>query len=249
MKAVLLCGGRGMRLAEFTHETPKPLVPVGDRPIVEWIIAHCVEHGIDDVALALGYLGERFHEWAFGDDRALLPPTAVRARSGRHPFALSLVDTGADTDTGGRVHRMRDTVGDDTFLLTYGDGLSDVDLSAALEFHRSHGRLVTVTAIRPRTTFGVLDMDAQGAVTAFREKPKLDVWTNGGFFLCEPGVFEYTNATCNFERHILPKLVDLGQMAAWRHEGFWGCMDTAKDRAELHALLTGGASPVVAPRW
>lgn len=245
MKAVILAGGRGMRLRELGENCPKPLVEVGGRPIVEHLIDLLAFQGVDHFVLALGHGAARFHQWAA--DSPALPmrwPARQIWRNWRgRGVALELIDTGENTDTGGRLFGVRDAVSDGTFVLTYGDGLADWNLEEALAQHRAHGRWVTVTSIQPRTTLGVMDIDATGRVREFKEKPVLDVWVNGGFIVCEPAVVTRVEPRSNFEKDVMPMLAAEGQLMAYRHRGFWACMDTPKDHAELDALARSSQPP------
>ena len=228
---VILCGGRGTRLQERTQSIPKPLVEIGGRPIVWHVVQLYASHGFGDVVLACGYKAEMIAEFVAQADW----PAGVSVRC---------VDTGLETQTGGRIKRLQDVVEGERFCATYGDGLSDVDLQAVLAFHGEHGALATMTVVRPELQFGVTEVDGDhGLVTGFREKPRSDHWINGGFFVFEPGVFEYLSDSSVLEREPLEGLAADGQLHAFRHTGFWECMDTYKDAVQLNDLWAQGDAP------
>jgi glucose-1-phosphate cytidylyltransferase len=232
MKVVILCGGRGTRLSEHGSLVPKVLTPIGGEPIVVHLMRHYADYGVTDFVLCLGYLKEQIEEY-FVDAEVKFPS-----------WSVTLVDTGLDTPTGGRVKAVEQLVrGEGTFMITYGDGLADVDVSALLDDHRSHGRSATLTAVRPVSNFGLIDIDAQGHVTTFREKPVLKEWVNGGFFVVEPNIFELLAGDSVLESDALTELAARGELMAFRHEGFWKCMDTHKDRMEFEELF------VSSPPW
>jgi glucose-1-phosphate cytidylyltransferase len=251
MKTVILAGGRGTRLAEETRAIPKPMVEVGGLPILWHIMKHYSVYGYTDFLIALGYRGEVVKRYII-EYSALHSDLTVEMRSGRvettngraDDWTVSLVDTGLETATGGRIKRMAPHVGNETFMLTWGDGLSTVDLDKLLEFHRSHGRLATVTVVRPPARFGHLHLEGD-AVFQFSEKPQLDeVWINGAFFVLEPGVFDYVAGDeTEWEREPLEQLARDGQLMAYRHDGFWQCMDTMRDKQLLEELWSSGSPP------
>jgi glucose-1-phosphate cytidylyltransferase len=232
---VILCGGRGTRLREFTETLPKVLVEIGDKPIVWHIMKNFTTGGYGRFILALGYLGETVKSY-FED-----PSNA------REPWQIQFAMTGEDTNTGGRIKKVEGLVTGQTFFATYGDGLSDIDLSKLLHFHQSHGRIATVTAVRPRFNFGLMQLDGQDRVTSFAEKPILDHWINGGFFVFDRRIFDYLDAGSVLETTPLETLATDGELVAYKHEGFWACMDTYKDHAELNQLWTSHAAPWL--RW
>lgn len=254
MKTVILCGGLGTRLSEETQFRPKPMTEIGGRPILWHIMNIYGAHGFTDFMLALGYKGEIIKEY-FLHYRAHQSDLTVHLRSGRidydngaaEDWTVSLINTGAKTMTGGRLLRLKPLLsGGGTFMLTYGDGVSDVDLHALLAFHRRHGRIATVTAVRPSARFGGMHL-AAGKVINFKEKPQSgEGWINGGFFVLEPSVFEYCGDDGTvLEQTVLEGLVADGQLMAYEHHGYWQCMDTIRDRDVLQTAWDSGAAPWV----
>ena len=245
MKVVLLAGGFGTRLAEYTESIPKPMVPIGGRPILWHIMQHYAAYGHKDFFLALGYKAQMVKEF-FLNYRALNADFTVDLQTGavtphqldEVDWRVTLVDTGLQTMTGGRVRRMQSFIGNETFLLTYGDGVANVDLEALLAFHHKHGKLVTVTAVRPTARFGELELSGN-QVVKFQEKPQVhEGWINGGFFVMEPGFFELIdNDQTILERSPLERAAEMGELVAYQHEGFWQCMDTKRDRDFLDELI------------
>jgi glucose-1-phosphate cytidylyltransferase len=252
MKTVILCGGLGTRLGEETQVRPKPMVEIGGRPILWHIMKLYERHGFTDFMLALGYKGEVIKDY-FLNYHARQSDVTVHLKSGRVDYSnptaedwlLSLIDTGANTMTGGRLLRLRPHLqSGGSFMLTYGDGVSDVDLTALLAFHRAHGRLGTVTAVRPSARFGGMHI-AGGNVVDFKEKPQSgEGWINGGFFVLEPAIFDYLeDDTSVFEQFPLETLTRDGQLMAYEHSGYWQCMDTIRDRDALQAAWDSGHAP------
>lgn len=229
MDVVILCGGRGTRLQERTQEIPKPLVEIGGRPILWHVMRIYAHHGATRFLLCTGYKGELIEAFA----RSEPWPDGVE---------VTCVDTGLDTPTGGRIHRVADRL-DGRFCATYGDGLADLDIAAELAFHRGHGALATMAVVRPELQFGVTELDEEGVVTGFREKPRSEHWINGGFFVLEPGVLDYLAEDSILERGPLQHLAADGQLRAFLHTGFWACMDTYKDAVALNDLWAGGDPP------
>jgi glucose-1-phosphate cytidylyltransferase len=223
---VILCGGRGTRLRERTESVPKALVEIGGRPILWHVIQIYAAQGFERFVLATGYMGEAVAEFA---------------AAGRWPegVAVECVDTGLDTPTGGRVAALAYRLQGETFCATYADGVADIDLGGLLDFHREQGALATVTVVRPNLQWGVAELSGD-AVTGFVEKPRSEHWINGGFFCFEPTVFDYLDADSVLEREPLERLAADGELRAFRHEGFWDCMDTYKDAVELNDLWTAG---------
>jgi glucose-1-phosphate cytidylyltransferase len=251
MKVVILAGGFGTRLAEETEVKPKPMVEVGGRPILWHIMKHYAAYGHKEFYLALGYKSEVIKRY-FLDYSALSSDLTVNLATGAidgrnrdcEDWVVHLIDTGSATLTGGRVKRMQDHLSGEPFLLTYGDGVSNVDVTALTDFHRKSGRMVTVTAVRPPARFGSLVFDGD-LVTAFTEKPQTgEGWINGGFFVCEPGVFDFIDGDqSSLEADTLEALAADKQLAAYRHDGFWQCMDTLRDLRLLEGLWQAGNAP------
>ena len=251
MKAVILAGGLGSRLSEETTVKPKPMVEIGGKPILWHIMKIYAAHGIDDFVVCLGYKGYVIKEW-FANYALHTSDVTFDMRSGgemevhrssTEPWRVTLVDTGESTMTGGRLKRVLPFVGDETFCLTYGDGLSDVDVGAVVAHHREHGGLATVTAVQPPGRFGALEVDGAGRrVLGFREKPRGDgAWINGGFFVCEPAVGELiAGDPTKWEEEPLRELAARGELGVFHHDGFWQAMDTLRDRTELQAMWESG---------
>lgn len=251
MKVIILAGGLGTRLAEETSIRPKPMVEIGDKPILWHIMSVYAHYGFNDFLVACGYRGEvikeyflnfSFHSSDFiinlkDGSRNVLNPCSL-------DWTIGLVDTGIDTMTGGRILRLKELVGNATFMVTYGDGLSDVDICALLDFHRNHGKLATVTAVRPPARFGGL-MLKDGKVHEFTEKSQADEgWINGGFFVFEPGVFDYLyDDKTTLEREPLERLAADEQLMAFKHDGFWQPMDTLREKNLLESLWASGEAP------
>jgi glucose-1-phosphate cytidylyltransferase len=228
---VILCGGRGARLQERTLEIPKPLVEIGGLPIVWHVIRLYAVQGFRRFLLATGYKGELIERFA----------AAHRWPAG---VSVECVDTGPDTPTGGRIKLLqRRLAGEATFCATYADGLADVDLGALLAFHAGHGALASMTVVRPRLPFGVTELDDDGRVSGFREKPASEHWINGGFLCLAAGALEYLDTHSALERAPLQRLAADGQLRAYRHHGFWECMDTYKDAVALNDLWASGHAP------
>lgn len=251
MKVILLAGGFGTRLAEFTEIIPKPMVPIGGRPILWHIMKTFAQYGHKDFYVALGYKAEIIKEY-FLNYHALNSDFSVDLVNGMvtpHQvdpvdWRVTLVDTGANSMTGGRVKRMQKFIGNETCLLTYGDGVADINLDALLEFHRSHGKLVTVSAVHPAARFGELELDGS-RVVSFQEKPQLqEGWINGGFFVIEPEFFSLIEGDSTLlEREPLEQASKSGQLMAYSHDGFWQCMDTKRDHELLEELWAKGNAP------
>ena len=254
MKVVILCGGQGTRLREETGRRPKPMVLVGDRPILWHIMKGYAQAGHNEFVLCLGYLGEKIKEYFLHYEAMNSDVTVTLGRGEElrfhHPveeegWQVTLANTGQDTLTGGRVARIQRYVDGETFCLTYGDGVSDVDLKALVDFHRAHGKLATVTGVRPPGRFGELALDGD-TVTSFMEKPELSGgYINGGFFVFEPRVFDYlsTDASCILERDPLERLAADGELMMYRHDDFWQCVDTYRDLTLINKLWESGDAP------
>jgi glucose-1-phosphate cytidylyltransferase len=227
---VILCGGRGTRLQEKTHAIPKPMVEIGPHPILWHVIQLYATQGFGEFVLCTGYKGEQIE--AFVRDSAW--PEGIDVRC---------VDTGLDTQTGGRVAKVADVIGDRRFCATYSDGVADIDLRASLDFHEAHGAAATMTVVRPELQFGVARLDGDDAVLGFQEKPRAEHWINGGFFVFEPAVFGYLREDSILEREPLEGLAADRQLRAYKHAGFWDCMDTYKDAVMLNDLWNDGRAP------
>ncbi|MBL8414915.1 MAG: glucose-1-phosphate cytidylyltransferase [Propionivibrio sp.] len=251
MKTVLLAGGRGTRISEETEARPKPMIEIGGKPILWHIMKGYAHHGCTDFVVACGYKGELIKHY-FLNFNLFHNDYRVNLSDGRREllnasdigWEVSVIDTGLDTLTGGRLLRLKQWLQNGTFMLTYGDGLSDVDIEALLAFHRAHGKIATVTAVRPPARFGALEIH-EGRVDHFAEKPVTESgWINGGFFVFEPGIFNYLEGDhSTLEREPLEKLVGDGQLMAFTHEGFWQPMDTLRDKLSMEALWASGHAP------
>jgi glucose-1-phosphate cytidylyltransferase len=252
MKVAILAGGVGTRLAEETEIKPKPMVEIGGRPILWHIMAHYSRYGFNEFAIALGYKGEVIKKYMV-DYCAIESDLTVNLRTGEvdkhdndaHPdWRVDLIDTGQATLTGGRIKRLAPYMNGETFMLTWGDGVSDVNLDKLLAFHRAHGKLATVTAVRPTARFGHMEFDGD-RVQAFSEKPQTaEGWINGAFFVLEPAVFDTIDGDATqWEREPMEGLARDGQLMAYRHTGFWQCMDTLRDKKLLQDLWDSGNAP------
>ncbi len=251
MKVVILAGGKGTRIAEETVTRPKPMVEIGGQPILWHILSIYAAQGLNDFVVACGYRGELIKEYFASfflhhSDFTINLKDGTRdvLSAGAPDWRVSVVDTGLDTMTGGRVRRLKPLLDGGTFMVTYGDGLGAVDMQALLAFHRSHGKLATVTAVRPPARFGGLTLE-DGLVREFSEKPQSgEGWINGGFFVFEPGVFDLLRDDSTvLEREPLEQLARRGQLAGFRHEGFWQPMDTVRERQLLESLWHSGGAP------
>jgi len=251
MKTVILAGGLGTRLAEETELTPKPMVEIGGSPILWHIMKIYSACGFNEFVVALGYKGATIKNW-FLNYQYLVSDLTIGFRNGtvdmhdgdKEDWLVHLVDTGLHPQTGGRLKRLESWIRDGTFMMTYGDGVADVDVGKLLEFHRGHGKLATVTAVRPPARFGGLSFEGDH-VTHFLEKPQIgEGWINGGFFVLEPQVLDYIDGDDTaFEREPLERLAEDGQLVAHRHDGFWQCMDTLRDVRLLESLWQSGDVP------
>jgi glucose-1-phosphate cytidylyltransferase len=256
MKAVILAGGFGTRISEETGVRPKPMVEIGGRPILWHIMKIYSAHGVNDFVVCCGYKGyvikEFFASYTLRNSDVTFDVAnhgMEILKNGAEPWKVTLVDTGDDTMTGGRIRRVRRYLGDETFCLTYGDGVSDVDLTALLDFHRASGNLATLTAVQPPGRFGAFSLQAdETRVSAFAEKPNGDgdasAWINGGFFVVEPEALELVDGDATvWEREPLERLAGQGRLGAYRHRGFWQPMDTLRDRMVLEELWENGRAP------
>ena len=249
MKVIILAGGFGTRFSEYTNILPKPMIPIGDKPILWHIMQTYAKFEHKDFYLALGYKAEVIKDY-FLNYRSLNADFTIDLDSGnvlshqldQVDWKVTLVNTGNTTMTGGRIKRMKKFIGDEPFMLTYGDGVADINLDELLKFHRNHGKLVTMTAVRPAARFGELELE-NNIVKSFKEKPQMhEGWINGGFFIIEPGFFDFINDDSTLlEREPLEKATKLGQLMAYQHKGFWHCMDTKRDHDLLESLWKNGA--------
>lgn len=253
MQVVILCGGQGTRLREETEFRPKPMVPIGDRPILWHIMKHYAHYGHKSFILCLGYKGEmikdyfRNYQWHTSDVTLRLgpqPKITYHTNHDEEDWTVTLLDTGQLTQTGGRLRRAMPHVKEDTFLFTYGDGLSDANINEAIAFHQSHGRVATVTAVRPPGRFGDLTLKG-AAVVGFKEKPaRQTAYVSGGFFVLNRRIGDYLEGdACVFEQKPLRRLAGEGEFQAFLHDGFWQCMDTAREMELLNQLWLSGAPP------
>ncbi len=249
---VILCGGLGTRLREETEFRPKPMVDVGERPILWHIMKTYAHYGFRDFVLCLGYRGQMIKDYflnyeAMNNDFSIClgQKSQIRYHGGHNEqgFSVTLADTGLECMTGGRIRKVRRYITGDTFLLTYGDGVSDVNIREVVEFHKSHGKLATVTTVPPVSRFGIVELhDSQ--VRKFTEKPKSEGWMSAGYFVLERGVFDYLGGDdCIFEREPLERLAADGQLMAYRHTGFFYAMDTYREYQHLNELWKSGAAP------
>ncbi|QWU15227.1 glucose-1-phosphate cytidylyltransferase [Paenibacillus sophorae] len=253
MKAVILAGGYGTRISEESHLRPKPMIEIGEKPILWHIMKMYSHYGFNDFVICLGYKGNVIKEY-FSNyylynsdvtfDYANHNEVLIHQRKAE-PWKVTLVDTGLETLTGGRLKRIAEFVGEETFMMTYGDGLSSIDLGALLKFHRSHGKLATVTVTQPPGRFGAMQLNDQQRVEAFREKPKGDnSWINAGFFVLEPQVFQYIEGDRTvFEQEPLERLASEGHLMGFQFEDFWHPMDTLRDKNYLDQLWKSGNAP------
>jgi len=252
MKIVILAGGFGTRISEESHLKPKPMIEIGDKPIIWHIMKLYSHYGFNDFIICLGYKGYVVKEYFANyflhqsDITIDLKENRIETRSSKaEPWKVTLVDTGLHTSTGGRIERIRKYVGDETFMLTYGDGIGNVDINRLLEFHRSHGRYATITSVQPPGRFGAIVLDDSDGVLSFQEKPKGDgAWINGGFFVLEPQIFDYLEGDdVLWEKRPLERLSADGQLSAYKHYGFWKPMDTIRDKIELENLWNSQNPP------
>jgi glucose-1-phosphate cytidylyltransferase len=251
MKVGILAGGVGTRLVEETEVKPKPMVEIGGRPILWHIMKHYASYSLSNFVVALGYKGDYIKKFMV-DYCELAADVTVHLGNGqvelhdgpREDWTVQLIDTGQETQTGGRILRLAPYLGGETFMLTWGDGVADVDIRALLDFHRSHGKLATLTAVRPPARFGHLELEGN-RIAEFSEKPQTgEGWINGAFFVLEPKVFDYVDGDdTQWEREPLERLAKDGQLMAYLHEGFWQCMDTLRDKRLLQGLWDGGNAP------
>lgn len=252
MKVVLLAGGLGTRMREETEYRPKPMVEVGGRPVLWHIMKGFAHHGFNEFVVCTGYRGEVIKDYFLNYEGRnhdftvrLGQPAEVSYHSDHEEagWQITVADTGANTMTGGRVKRIERHIGAERCIVTYGDGLADVDIPRLLDYHEAHGKLATVTTIRPLSRFGVMDMSKDGTVQRFREKPVTDDYVNAGFFVFEPKVFDYLDEECVLEQEPLESLAKDGQLVAFRHEGFWQPMDTYREFTMLNEMWSRDEAP------
>lgn len=254
MKTVILAGGLGTRLSEETTIRPKPMVDIGGKPMIWHIMKIYEAHGFDDFIICLGYKGHIIKEYfinyyLYNSDITVEVGTNKMDihYKGDESFKVTLIDTGLNTNTAGRIKQIQKYTGNETFMLTYGDGVCNINIRDLLKFHQSHGRLATVSTIQLPGRFGNIETDNKGQVTHFQEKPKGDgIWINGGFFVLEPGVFKYLEGDMDaiqWENQPLREIANDNQLAAFRHTDFWKCMDAMRDRIELEQLWESGSAP------
>lgn len=253
MKVVILAGGLGTRISEESHLKPKPMIEIGGQPILWHIMKEYSYYGFQEFVICCGYKQHVIKQWFadyylynsdvtfdFTQDNKMTVHSNVA-----EPWKVTLVDTGLNTMTGGRIKRVQPYIGEETFMLTYGDGVSDVDIAKLAEFHKSHGRMATLTAVSIRQQFGILDIESDHKISIFREKSHSDGGViNGGYMVLEPYIFEYIDGDDTvFEKRPMEKLAEEGQLMAYRHRGFWKCMDTQRDRKQLEDLIAGKNAP------
>lgn len=251
MKVIILAGGFGTRISEHTETIPKPMIEVGDKPILNHIMNIFSNYGHNDFYFALGYKAKKVKEY-FSNYHLLNSDFTINLNNGdvtQHqktsiPWRVTLIDTGLNTLTGGRVKRIQPYIKDNTFLLTYGDGLSDVDINALVKFHETHGKMVTMTAVRPTARFGELELDGD-KVSLFKEKPQMhEGWINGGFFVINSKFFDLIGGdNIMLEREPLERVASMGELMAFKHNGFWQCMDTKRDHELLEKLWKSDDCP------
>ncbi|WP_281184625.1 glucose-1-phosphate cytidylyltransferase [Trichlorobacter lovleyi] len=253
MKVVILAGGFGTRISEESHLKPKPMIEIGERPILWHIMKTYSHYGFNDFIICLGYKGycikEYFAHYFLHESDVTFDFTNENQRiihnHSAEPWRVTLVNTGIETMTGGRVKRISRYIGDEPFMLTYGDGVADISIDNLVEYHKKHGKLATVSSIQPAGRFGALDLDADNLIHGFKEKPKGDgAWINGGFFVMQPEVFRYIDGdTTVLEREPLERLASDGQLVAYKHTGFWQPMDSMRDKNQLEELWKTGSAP------
>lgn len=251
MKVVILAGGFGTRLSEYTEAIPKPMVTIGGKPVLWHIMMSYAKYGYTDFNVALGYKAGIVKDY-FLNYRAVNSDFSIDLDSGlltthqtsKVDWKVTLVDTGLNSMTGGRVKRMKDYIGNEPFMLTYGDGLADIDIASLVRFHRSHGKMVTVSAVHPGARFGELELNGN-VVTSFNEKPQItEGWINGGYFVIEPEFLDFIDDDMTIlEKDPLERAAELGELISYKHTGFWQCMDTKRDRDSLEEMWNSGNPP------
>lgn len=252
MKVIILAGGFGTRISEESQLKPKPMVEIGGKPILWHIMKQYSVYGFNEFVICAGYKQQLIKEW-FSNYFLLNSDITFDFSQGNsvtvhnsfsEPWKVTIVDTGLNTMTGGRIKRVRDFIGEDTFLMTYGDGVSDVNIAATIDFHLNHGKLATLTAVQPEGRFGVLDIE-KDSIRSFREKSPLDMgWINGGFMVLDHKVFNYIDGDSTvFEREPLERIAQQNELMCYKHRGFWQCMDTLRDKEKLERLWASGEAP------
>lgn len=256
MKVVILAGGYGTRISEETKYIPKPMVEIGEKPILWHIIKYYSSFGFNEFIICLGYkqhvIKEYFSNYYLHNSDVTFDMgnnNMIVHKTYSEPWKISLIDTGLNTMTGGRVKRIKDYIGNEPFLLTYGDGVCDVDINELIKFHKSHGKIATITAVQPNGRFGVLQIDDKNGINKFAEKKKEDAgWINGGYMVLNPEVFDYIDGdSIPLEREPFERLAKDGELMAFKHDGFWQCMDTLKDKNYLESLIDCKDTPWI--RW
>ncbi|ATW25673.1 glucose-1-phosphate cytidylyltransferase [Candidatus Formimonas warabiya] len=252
MKVVLLAGGFGTRISEESYLKPKPMIEIGDRPILWHIMKLYSHYGYNDFIICVGYKGYIIKEF-FADYFLHMSDVTFDLKNNimkihcnhSEPWTVTLVDTGLDTMTGGRLKRIKDYVSDESFLLTYGDGVCNVNVNELVEFHKAHGKMVTLTAIQPEGRFGMLHISDENSIDRFKEKIKEDSgWINGGFMVCQPEIMDYIEGDATvLEKEPMETIARMGQLKAYKHAGFWQCMDTLRDKNLLDELWKSGEAP------
>lgn len=253
MKVVILAGGLGTRISEESHMIPKPMIEIGEKPILWHIMKYYAAFGYTDFIICCGYKQYVIKEF-FADYYLHMSDitfdfsennNTIIHNNHSEPWKVTLIDTGLNTMTGGRIKRVKDYIGNQSFMLTYGDGVSDVNINALVEFHKNHGKIATLTAIQPGGRFGKLDIDEELSIKSFKEKSKEDGgWINGGFMILNPEVMDYIDGDdCTFEQYPLETIASKDQLRAYKHDGFWQCMDTLRDKEQLERLWTSNNAP------
>tara|TARA_B100001063_G_scaffold243601_1_gene274604 strand:+ start:396 stop:1175 length:780 start_codon:yes stop_codon:yes gene_type:complete len=251
MKVIILAGGYGTRLSEYTEILPKPMVEIGKKPILIHLMEYYASYGHENFFLALGYKGDYIKKYFYDYDllnsdilidfqKGLVEKKIIKKIN----WKVNLINTGRDTMTGGRLKRLKDLIGNERFLLTYGDGLSNININSLIEFHQDHGKMVTVSAVRPSARFGEINIDGTKVIN-FKEKPQIQKgWINGGFFVIEPSFFDYIkNDETVLEAEPLENAAKDGELIAYKHDGFWQCMDTKRDQQILENLILNNKAP------
>lgn len=257
MKVIILAGGRGSRLSEETGIKPKPMVEIGGKPIIWHIMKIYSNYGFNEFIILCGYKGYLIKEYFVNYQRHnsdltidMTTNKEIHLKNHAEPWKVTLIDTGLDTMTGRRIKQAKDLVGNEPFMLTYGDGVADIDIDALIHFHKSHGKAITMTSSQPEGRFGSLAIKENDRVSSFLEKPKGDGnWVNAGYFVCQPEVFDYIpeGDLVIFEREPLENLAKSGELFTYKNDGFWKPMDTLRDKAELEELISTGKAPWI--KW